>query len=132
MDVTMDSSDIEIDSIIESLSDHSAAGEPIEHLNEIQFIFQPDSIQNIMQRLNDSQTDFGARTRTMIQMMSPLSLAVVIEQLKRGAAMSVKEVFEMEFGMIQGYVHHTEFFEGVRALLIDKDRQPRWKHQGVD
>ena len=27
---------------------------------------------------------------------------------------------------------HTEFFEGVRALLVDKDRSPQWKHSSVD
>ena len=60
----------------------------------------------------------------MMAAMSPLSLAVVFEQIKRGSKMDVKQVFEMEFRISQGFVNHTEFFEGIRALLVEKDRKP--------
>ncbi len=58
-------------------------------------------------------------------------MAVVFEQIKRGKTMSLKEVFEMEYKISQGFVNHTEFFEGVRALLIDKDKNPKWKHANI-
>ena len=45
--------------------------------------------------------------------------------------MSVEDVFQMEYGMSQGYMNHTEFYEGVRALLVDKDQNPKWKYQHV-
>ena len=45
--------------------------------------------------------------------------------------MDLKEVFEMEYKISQGFVNHTEFFEGVRALLIDKDKNPQWKFKTV-
>lgn len=60
--------------------------------------------------------------------MSPLSIHVVFEQIKRGAKMDIQDVFEMEYQISQGFMHHTEFFEGVRSLLVDKDRNPKWKH----
>jgi len=56
--------------------------------------------------------------------MSPLSCAIVFEQIKRGANMDLKSVFEMEYKLSQGFMNHTEFFEGVRALLVDKDKNP--------
>ncbi len=58
-------------------------------------------------------------------------MAIVFEQIKRGKSMSLKEVFEMEYKISQGFVNHTEFFEGVRALLIDKDKNPKWKFKTV-
>jgi enoyl-CoA hydratase/carnithine racemase len=63
--------------------------------------------------------------------MSPLAMSIVFEQLKRGAKMTVKEVFEMEFKIASGFFNHTEFFEGVRALLVDKDKKPKWHFQHV-
>jgi hypothetical protein len=67
----------------------------------------------------------------MLTKMSPLSIAVVFEQIKRGRSMSIHDVFKMEFRMSQGFMNHTEFFEGVRALLVDKDKNPKWKHSHV-
>lgn len=64
--------------------------------------------------------------------MSPLSIAVVFEQIKRGCKMNIHDVFKMEFKMSQGFMNHTEFFEGVRALLVDKDKNPKWKHKHVN
>jgi enoyl-CoA hydratase len=38
----------------------------------------------------------------------------------------------MEFNLSQGFMAHTEFFEGVRALLVDKDKNPKWKYGTVE
>lgn len=59
-------------------------------------------------------------------------MAVVFAQIVRGQKMSLKEVFEMEFKISQGFTNHTEFYEGVRALLVDKDKNPKWKHHRVE
>lgn len=45
--------------------------------------------------------------------------------------MNLHDVFEMEYKISQGFMNHTEFFEGVRALLIDKDKSPNWKHKSI-
>jgi len=37
----------------------------------------------------------------------------------------------MEYNIVVGCMEHTEFFEGVRALLIDKDKSPKWKHASI-
>ena len=85
-----------------------------------------------MERLAASETEFGAKTRKMLTYMSPLSLAVVFEQIKRGANMNIRDVSQMEYGISQGYMAHTEFYEGVRALLVDKDKNPQWKFRSVN
>jgi enoyl-CoA hydratase/carnithine racemase len=77
-----------------------------------------------MKRLEESKSEFAQETKKMMAAMSPLSLAVVFEQIKRGSMMDAKQVFEMEFRISQGFVNHTEFFEGIRALLVEKDRKP--------
>lgn len=46
--------------------------------------------------------------------------------------MNLADVFEMEYAISQGFMEYGEFYEGVRALLIDKDNQPKWKHHDVN
>ena len=76
-------------------------------------------------------SDFAKAALKKMSMMSPLSLAVVFEQIKRGQSIDLKSVFEMEYKMAVNFMEHTEFFEGVRALLVDKDKSPKWKHASV-
>jgi hypothetical protein len=47
----------------------------------------------------ESKTDFGAATRKLCSSMSPLSCAIIFEQIKRGATMDLKACFDMEFNV---------------------------------
>lgn len=57
---------------------------------------------------------------------SPTSAWVIFEQLKRGVSLSLKDVFEMEFVMASQFIRHTDLFEGIRALIVEKDNSPKW------
>ena len=49
--------------------------------------------------------------------------------------MTLKEALNMEFRVCMGFMRHNdcgEFYEGVRALLKDKDMKPKWKYQSID
>ncbi|TNV77801.1 hypothetical protein FGO68_gene8891 [Halteria grandinella] len=129
--VRRESSDKEIHDIVNSHSDLTVDQTPIPDEKEIEWLFQNDSILDIVTRIEKDATPFGEKVRKQIASLSPLSLAVVFEQIKRGKTMGLKEVFEMEYKISQGFTNHTEFFEGVRALLIDKDRNPQWKYKHV-
>ena len=59
---------------------------------------------------------------------SPQSMLVIFEQLRRFRYASLKEVFSSELILATNLVRHPEFAEGVRALLIDKDKKPVWQH----
>lgn len=129
--VTGNCSDATIDSIVMHHTDVTASIGPIQNHDEIRKIFKNDSIQECMKRLEASDSAFAHNTKKVLANMSPLSMAVVFEQLKRGSKLSVKECFEMEYKIAAGFFNHTEFFEGVRALLVDKDKQPNWCFKAV-
>lgn len=57
---------------------------------------------------------------------SPLSVAVAAEYLTRMEGQDFDVVIAADYALLQHFVDGGEFFEGVRAMLIDKDRQPRW------
>jgi enoyl-CoA hydratase/carnithine racemase len=74
--------------------------------------------------------DWAVRTVEALSRRSPTLLAVTLEQLKRGARLSPAECFRMELGLIHACFEHGDMLEGIRALIIEKDSQPRWKPAG--
>jgi Enoyl-CoA hydratase/isomerase len=71
-------------------------------------------------------TEWAAETLTTFGKRSPLMMSVTLEQLHRGRRMSLADCFRMELNMIHASFEQGDFMEGVRALLVDKDRRPRW------
>lgn len=63
-----------------------------------------------------------------MQAGSPMSALIIYEQLKRHRYSSLRKVFLSEYQLATNVVRYPEFTEGVRALLIDKDKQPQWRY----
>ena len=62
----------------------------------------------------------------------PATAGIVVEQLKRGATMSLADRFRMELVIGTHCARNRDFAEGVRALLIDKDKAPKWSVSSLD
>jgi enoyl-CoA hydratase/carnithine racemase len=62
---------------------------------------------------------------------SPLSMAVTLEMLRLGRHLPLSACFAMELHLDREWFERGDVLEGVRALIIDKDKKPRWKHAGA-
>ena len=89
---------------------------------------QADRVEDIVEKLKALDSDFGRTTLRTIEKMSPTSLKVTLEGLKRGAAMNcIGKDLQMEFRMSQRFMlPGSDFYEGTRAMLVDKDHLPKW------
>ena len=75
-----------------------------------------------------SSSQFCKETLTALESASPTSLKVTLEGLKRGRTMSLLEDgLQMEFRMFQTCLKPgSDFYRGIRSVLVDKDRNPQW------
>lgn len=70
--------------------------------------------------------DWCQETLTTLHSRSPLAMAVTLELLQRGAHLSLAQCFNMEYHLDCQWFSNNDFLEGVRALIIDKDKNPQW------
>lgn len=85
----------------------------------------------IVERLRDRPEPEAREAAATITTRSPHSVAVTLEGLRRAASMSVPEVLEQDLVLGAAFAAHPDFAEGVRAQLVDKDREPKWAHGSV-
>jgi enoyl-CoA hydratase len=95
-------------------------------------MFAHDRVEGILAALDGAAagsadtTWCGARARA-IRNKSPLSLKIALEQMRRGKNLSFEACMRTEFRIVSRIVHGHDFYEGVRAVIIDKDNAPRWR-----
>lgn len=83
----------------------------------------------------EPRPEFSEWTRETLARMatrSPMMMAVTARQLQRAEGLDLADCFRMELGMARHCVLQNDFLEGVRALLIDKDKAPRWSPARMD
>ncbi|CAH1176422.1 unnamed protein product [Phaedon cochleariae] len=96
-------------------------------LPKIDDYFSAATIEEIIIKLEMDSSKWAEETIKLLNKMSPTSLKVTLKQLELGKTMNLKECLELEYAMSVNFLNHSDFSEGVRALLIDKDQQPKWK-----
>jgi enoyl-CoA hydratase/carnithine racemase len=74
----------------------------------------------------DADNDWSRATLATLENHSPTMLEVTYHALMRGRQMSLADCFRMELGVVYRAIDDGDFIEGVRALIIDKDRRPRF------
>ncbi len=93
--------------------------------------FGGGSVAEIVRRLEAEGTGFGAEQLAALAGKSPLSVHLAFAQLRRGGALSFEDCLRLEYRMVHRVLTGHDFAEGVRALLVDKDKRPRWRHAGL-
>lgn len=95
---------------------------------------QPDmaSIQaSLAQEENVAYQDWAEKTLALLESRSPLAMATTLEMLRRGRSLSLVDCFEMELHLDRQWFANGDIMEGVRALIIDKDKAPKWNPPSV-
>ncbi|HUN48810.1 MAG TPA: enoyl-CoA hydratase/isomerase family protein [Stellaceae bacterium] len=90
------------------------------------------SVAEIVDALAKEGTDWGRETRAIIERASPISVHVTFRQMKLGEpGMDIEAALALEYRMTQHMMAAHDFFEGIRAVLVEKDLKPRWEHAAL-
>lgn len=102
-------------------------------MGEIDALMAGDDLGAISDRLlaYDGDNAWLAKARDGFAHGSKLAACWIFRQLNESVDYSLKEVFDTELRLGANIMRHPEFAEGVRALLVDKDRQPKWQFDSV-
>ncbi|XP_054273098.1 3-hydroxyisobutyryl-CoA hydrolase, mitochondrial-like [Macrosteles quadrilineatus] len=109
------------------VSDHTFS--LAQNMGLINEAFSGSTVEEIFTRLEKDGSQFSQDTLKLLNKMSPISMKISKVELEKGAKMSLKECLQMEFRLAKSALEATsspDFYEGVRALLKDKDQNPKW------
>ncbi len=117
--------------IAEECREHLPAGNLEASMGEIEALFSDAEPLSVMAAILgiESSREWMNKARDGLVYGSPLNALLIHQQLVRSRGMSLAEVFQSELVLATNCVRFREFAEGVRALLIDKDRQPDWTYK---
>lgn len=97
----------------------------------IDYIFGAETLHDLLQRLESDESDWARNTLSVIRSRSPLSLAVTFRHLKMAEDESFDSVISRDKKLAARFMEDHDYYEGVRAMLVDKDKTPKWELSGL-
>lgn len=91
-------------------------------------LFDTDSFYQLMDNIQSVSDDGLHDIQTLVSKLCPLSMIVTFEQLKLAKNFNVTQALQLDFRLLQHFLELPELYEGVRAMLIDKDKHPHWHY----
>jgi len=111
---------------------HPAPDSPLAALGpEIDALFGGERLPDIANALAASDSACADAARAAMARNAPLSMACALEVIHRvRARQDIRFALDMEYRFTARAMEHGDFLEGIRAAIIDKDKSPRWRHDG--
>ncbi|WP_219621134.1 enoyl-CoA hydratase/isomerase family protein [Bacillus sp. UMB0893] len=85
-----------------------------------------EAIINSLSQAAEEGDSWASETVKTVLTKSPTSLKVALKQLQEGAGKSLEDCLRMELSLCLNILNTHDFYEGVRAVVVDKDRDPKW------
>ena len=93
--------------------------------------FNEMTVPSILRALDEDGSEWALKQAKSIRRKSPFAMCVTFEALRRGVKLSFKQAMTQELDLSLNFLKTQDFYEGIRAQLIDKDRNPKWSHDDV-
>jgi len=91
--------------------------------------FEAKTFAELMDNIEHAQDPYFSHIQENMAKFSPLSLYATFEKLKLSQGLDLKACLTLDYQLLYHFMTNSDFFEGVRAMMIDKDKHPHWKYQ---
>jgi enoyl-CoA hydratase len=122
---------VPVDETLAAFAEIAGEGKLAPHRSVIDRLFSGERVENVLAALDEARggTDaaFAAATAATIRTKSPTSLKLALAQMRAGAKLSFQACMQTEFRIVSRVIHGHDFYEGVRAVIVDKDNAPHWR-----
>ena len=123
---------VSVDATLAAFSEPAEEGPVMGRQGAIDRLFAHDRVEDILAALDgevaagDADAEWAAKTAATIRTKSPLSLKIALQQMRRGKAWDFETCMRAEFRIVSRIIEGHDFYEGVRAVIVDKDNKPHW------
>jgi enoyl-CoA hydratase len=122
-----------VNAVLAGFMENPGAGEVMAKRRTIDRLFSHDRVEDILAALSresgtgSDQAQWSAATLQTIRSRSPTSLRLALAQMRAGRFRSFEDCMTLEFRIVSRIVYGHDFYEGVRAVIVDKDNAPAWR-----
>jgi len=125
-----------VDALLGAFAQPAGEGPVAARRSAIDRLFKGDRVEDILTALDHAAgtdgTGLAATAAALIRTKSPTSLKVALAQMRRGPALDFDECMRTEYRIVSRVVRGHDFYEGIRAVIVDKDQTPRWQPGTLD
>jgi len=122
-----------VDALLAAFAEAPEQGPVTARRAAIDGTFAADDVEGILAALDRDaasggpDADWAAATAATIRAKAPLGLKIALSQMRRGKLLAFDECIRTEFRIVSRVVYGQDFYEGVRAVIIEKDNAPHWR-----
>ena len=123
---------VSVDATLAAFAEPAEEGPIMARRGIIDRLFAHDQLEDILAALDGEATaggadaEWAAKTAATIRAKSPLSLKIALQQMRRGKGWDFETCMRAEFRIVSRIIEGHDFYEGVRAVIVDKDNKPHW------
>lgn len=123
---------VSVDAVLAAFAEPASEGPLSTKRAAIDRLFKGDRVEDILVALDGEASSgsadavWASKIAATIRAKSPLSLKLALAQVRRGKEWDFAACMRAEFRIVSRIVRGHDFYEGVRAVIVDKDNKPRW------
>jgi enoyl-CoA hydratase len=126
---------VSVDAVLAAFAEPAGEGPLAARCEAIDRLFAGGRVEDILQALDNESgehAEWARATAANIRTKSPLSLKIALAQVRRGKSWDFATCMDAEFRIVSRVIRGHDFYEGVRAVIVDKDNEPRWQPPTLD